>query len=250
MKVIKLKANLPYMGEEVLIIPFKKGKKDEVIKDYIAHIKEGNYLDNKDIEIKSSKISNVKKGHIMECINCGNLILKEHSFGGNFYDTPWDKKPNPDVRFCSQLCENAYYGNIYSKDFAYFTCISCGRTICQQNPGNGWHIQYREVYDELVCLKCYQEDILKNGIPIEKFEKGVISGMFFSFGNEEVFNAGYAEVPGYVNIKIEDQETVDRYCNKAIELIKNGYKVVTAYESMAYGGSEGYVTMFCKKEEQ
>ena len=44
----------------------------------------------------------------------------------------------------------------------------------------------------------------------------------------------------------EEEESVKRYYEKAIELIDKGHKVVVAYESMAIGGLEGYVTLLKK----
>ena len=44
-------------------------------------------------------------------------------------------------------------------DFNYFYCEGCGRIVCEQNPSNGWHVQYRIIGGEQFCLKCYEEKI-------------------------------------------------------------------------------------------
>jgi len=177
----------------------------------------------------------------IECLYC-NKEAKE-DFTVVAYETPWDDEP-VEKHFCSEECRDEY---LYGDDFAYFYCDYCDREICQQNPRNGWHVQYRTVNGEAMCLKCYEEYILENGIEREKFENNQIPGMFFSWNNIEAREAGYQEVNGYINNHITGEESVKRFCEKAIELIDKGYKAVVAYESMAIGGLEGYVTLL-KKE--
>ena len=76
-----------------------------------------------------------------ECSNCGDGLARR-SFTRYVFETPWDNE-EVEKRFCSEDCEVAY---LYEDDFAYFTCHRCEREICEQNPRNGWHIQYRD-YD-------------------------------------------------------------------------------------------------------
>jgi len=123
------------------------------------------------------------------------------------YETPWDEEET-EKHFCSEECEEAY---LYTGDFSYFLCERCLREICSQNPSNGWHIQYREYDGEIICLKCYQEAILKDGVEREKLEKGIIPGMFFSWDNREAKEAGYREVLGFTNFYIHDQESLDAF---------------------------------------
>ena len=87
-------------------------------------------------------------------------------------------------------------------DFAYFTCHKCEREICEQNPKQGYHLQYRDYDGQMTCLKCYQDLIIENGVEREKLEEGFIPGMFFSFGNPEPLEAGYREVEGFRNYYI------------------------------------------------
>ena len=71
-------------------------------------------------------------------------------------------------------------------DFRYFECMACYRTICEQNPRNGWKVQYRvddfEDYEQ-ICLQCYQTELLENGVNREKIENGEIDGMFFNYND-------------------------------------------------------------------
>lgn len=178
----------------------------------------------------------------MECLNCFEEAQDE--FTAVVFETPWDKEPRV-KKFCSEDCMDDY---LYGGDFSYFTCAGCEREICRQNPRNGWHVQSRFVDGEEICLKCYEEEVLKNGVPKEKFENNRIPGMFFSYGNIEPREAGFIEVEGFINCHITGEESVRRLCQKALELIEKGYKVVVGYESMGIGGVEGYVTLM-KRED-
>lgn len=175
------------------------------------------------------------------CVNCSTPI--KHEVCTETYDTPFSDLPRI-LCFCCEDCEEKFL----SDSFAYFYCHECAREICSQNPANGWHTQYREVNGEMVCLKCYEKMILKDGIECEDYEKHNIRGMFFSSGNEEAINAGWQSVEGFEDICLNSKESVEKYCNKAIDLINKGYKCLNAWERLAYGGCEGYVTLFFKKD--
>jgi len=139
-------------------------------------------------------------------------------------------------------------GHFYSKDFRYFYCEFCDRSICEQNPANGWHVQVRYLdAGTPICLKCYEEHILKNGIDRESFEDGTIAGMFLE--TSELETAGYKPVPEFIDKHIQRESDAESYCKKALELIDAGYTIVTDYERMAIGGIEGYVTMYARKYE-
>ena len=95
--------------------------------------------------------------------------------------------------------------------------------------------------DEQVCNKCYEEYCFDNGIDLESFEAGTLSGLFFN--DSELQDHGYKELDSNF---INSQDSVDSYCQKAIDLINAGHKVITNYESLGIGGYEGYVTMWVK----
>jgi len=179
------------------------------------------------------------------CYSCSDRLARR-SLTRYVYETPWDDQ-EVEKLFCSDDCE---YNYLYGGDFSYFICGKCEREICGQNPRNGWHIQYRDYDDETVCLKCYEDLILTNGVEREKLENGKIPGMFFSYGNLEPKQAGYREVLGFTNFFISNSEQTERFRKKALELMDKGRKVVIGYERMAIGGGEGYVTMFEKAEEK
>jgi hypothetical protein len=195
-----------------------------------------------------------------ECFECGRIRPGNMMYQVDTYDTPFDKLPQT-VWVCK--CKPSLgkgYGRVYAEDclelmtdhswgdFRYFDCPVCGRFICEQNPRNGWHVQYREYpYEsgEQICLRCYEETILEDGHEREVFEAGQIPGMFFSHGNPEPIEAGYEIVEDFDHYHVGNPQPV---LDKAIELINTGHKVVIGYESMAIGGLEGYITMFSKEK--
>lgn len=198
---------------------------------------------------------------LVTCYSCGRVLLKDQAVPVEVFDDPWDKEPVI-IYVCPYewgplMQRGEYWGSCYDilfdtswADFRYFECYSCGRIVIRQSPYNGWHSYVRIDYEteEEICLKCYEEDILKNGIPKEPFARGEIPGMFFGQGNLEVLRAGYKEVDGYRYVFIRSDESVKNFCDKAIKLIDEGYKVIVAYESMAIGGLEGTVSLYAKKE--
>jgi hypothetical protein len=177
-----------------------------------------------------------------ECHNlCGKSAKKYYV--SEVYETPWEDEPTL-KHFCSEECQEAY---LYGGDFAYFTCDICGREVCQQNPSNGWMVQYRYEDDMMYCLKCYEEEILANGHREEIFKRGQIPGMFLN--DSDLINAGYEEVKHFENRFINNPVNAKPVIDKALELINNGFKIVVNYERMAIGGLEGYVTLWAKNND-
>jgi len=197
-----------------------------------------------------SRMQKYQKLHQQEQLHlwpCGFLERKYYLIGvtRELYDTPWEDEPK--VRFFhSDECEEAY---TRSGSFDYVDCEACGRTVCEQNPANGWMMQFRE-HKELgyVCLKCYETEILENGQPRSDFAGSRIGGgMFFSGDNREPLNAGYDYVYEFRDFFVSGPETARRFNRKALELIDGSHRVVTGYERLAIGGLEGYVSMFAKR---
>lgn len=155
------------------------------------------------------------------------------------YDSAFDDEPTVDNRrFCTRECLSNTEG--YDREH-YFTCDWCYRTVAL-SVGHNRH--YRHVDGEIVCLKCYREDILSNGMPREEFENNHIAGMFFSGDNAEPLKAGY-QIAQY-NVFVRDSSSIKAYCEAALKHIEQGCKVVTGYESLSIVGNEGYITMFVK----
>lgn len=176
-----------------------------------------------------------------ECLMCGRQARGSQSRYA--YDTPWDDRAT-EKYFCSEECGDSF---MYEEPYAYFWCMGCDRQVCEQNPDNGWHTQYRDYKGAMVCLSCYQDMILSDGVERDELESGNIPGMFFSYGNTEAVEAGYREVAGFDDFYIDSRENADRFRKKALEMMDEGKKVVIGYERMAFDGSEGYVTMMIKE---
>tara|TARA_R110002020_G_scaffold237375_1_gene449691 strand:+ start:267 stop:905 length:639 start_codon:yes stop_codon:yes gene_type:complete len=201
------------------------------------------------------------------CYECDRERPKDATNVYELYSTPWD-----DVGTTSYLCndefghaeverENGrevfdswkYYESCVEvltdsgwSDFRYFECVGCYRTICEQNPKNGWHVQYRindpEEYEQ-VCLKCYQDEILENGISRESVENGELSGMFFNRGELD----DWEKVMDYIHIN--ESKTVQQVLDNILGWMDEDYKVVIDYERMGIGGLEGYISVYRKKVE-
>lgn len=177
---------------------------------------------------------------------CGFLQRKYHPIGvmRELYDTPWDDQPKTRF-FHSDECEEAY---TKSGSFDYVDCEGCGRTVCEQNTRNGWMVQFKDHADlGYVCLRCYEEEILKNGQSRSDFEGTRIKGgMFFSSDNREPKGKGFEEVSEFKDYFVNGPETAKPYNKHALSLIDSGHRVTTAYERLAIGGLEGYITMMSK----
>ena len=191
-------------------------------------------------------------GRLVTCFECEAEKPIEEMYEVALYDSPFGDEPHieylckakPDYYEYAENCLEVLYDTSWA-DFRYFTCVGCGREVCRQSPGNGWMGQVRVVDDEEICLRCYEEHILEHGIDREAFEAGRLEGMFFSGDNHEPLDAGYTEI--LHNIFINSTESARRVCQAAIEFIDSGDKVVVGYESLAIGGSEGYISLFVKE---
>ena len=200
----------------------------------------------------------------VQCYECDRERPKDATYEYELYSTPWD-----DVGDTAYLCKDEfghaelerengrevfeswkYYeccvevltDNGWS-DFRYFECVRCYRTICEQNPKNGWHVQYRVDGDdyEQVCLKCYQDEILEYGISRESVENGELSGMFFNTGELDEWE----RVMDYIHI--DNSNTVQEVLDNILGWMDEDYKVVIDYERMGIGGLEGYISVYRKK---
>lgn len=193
----------------------------------------------------------------VECYECGAKgRVGRRMLAVEVYNEPWQEAPDT-IHVCREVFGPAadgfgdYGRSCYDlltdtgwADFRYFECGECSRMVIRQCPRNGWHSYVREVEDEEVCLKCYEESIFADGLPRDGFEEGRISGMFCDKG--ELTEHGFALVDGFEDCYISDQESSRRFCDKALALIDAGHAVAVDYERMAIGGSEGYVSLYSR----
>lgn len=192
-----------------------------------------------------------------ECRECGTKRRKQDVYTLELYDTPWDVKPRieyvcketpanvkkafmKEYRRSTDSCEELLTDTSWA-DFRYFECAWCYRTICEQNPRNGWHTQYRYVNDcEQVCLKCYEAELLEHGLENEreKLESGQLAGMFFN--DSELTEHGYTKASDEFVRGTKEAKTI---CERVLSLMKD-YRVVINYESLGLGGGEGYISIW------
>jgi len=172
-------------------------------------------------------------------------IFKELALTPEFWSRPFDETPEENY-FVNYFAADCYRGIIYSKDFAYFDCDDCGRTICQQNPSNGWMSQMHIIDGCQICNKCYEEKTLVDGIN-DEFDGTNIPGQFYNY--KEIEEAGWEEVEGH--ILAGSGHSGYRDPKDAIGIIQKwidaGKKVLVNYNSMAIGGLGGYVSIYIKE---
>jgi len=200
--------------------------------------------------------------NLFECEECGTKKPKSQMYRFEAYDTPWDDTPRI-LYVCKEMpqemkdsynmqyresCEELLTDSSWA-DFRYFECDECGRFICEQNPRNGWHVQYRELdhghaildYAK-VCLKCYESMMFEDGLTDDDLEAGKLSGMFFN--DSELEEHGFQKIPEFDYVHVTSETKAKQIIERAKILKASGHKVVINYESMAIGGLEGYVTLW------
>jgi len=205
-------------------------------------------------ELPISELRQMVAAAMVECDECCEPVRKggPASIDLEVWDRPFDDEPRTITlhhsrghasemfRTRSQTCSERIYDTSWS-DFRYFDCAGCNRTICEQNPSNGWHSQYRIVDGDQLCLKCYEEELMEHGVDRESIESGTLPGMFFSGGNPEPLAAGY-EPYGDRFVR----GSADTVCQEVLALMDSGRQVVIGYESMGMGGGEGTVSLHSK----
>ena len=186
---------------------------------------------------------------IKECYECGETFKKrEKRKILKVYDDPFALKPRT---VAVHIDNDDGHGDCFDRmfdtswsDFRYFTCDSCNRIVARQRADNGWRSHVKIIDDEEICIDCYQKSRLENGDPLEAFD-GHIPGDFYN--SSDISAHKWTLVSGFSNVHITGRESVQRFCDKAKELIRDKFKVLVDHDSMAYGGIEGYVSLYCKR---
>jgi len=246
-KLIDLSIDFPYVGDEVVRIPLGENE-EATISEYLERVKEGNYLDELP-KLNWTTQSHLKRQEedLTECHNCEQPIYKKDGIATEWYDTPFKKEPVERV-FCSNFCADGYKGQIYSKDFAYFTCCECERTICEQNPLNGWHVQWRPLDEgsgEQICLACYKKRLLESGLTDEEIASGTMHGMFFN--TRDLDEAGFIEHSSHNVKNTDDAKAVSEELKK---LKAEGNIVLINYDRLAIGGLEGFIEVYYRPAKE
>lgn len=201
-----------------------------------------------------------------ECWACGRKGLVHDGLTGllplEVYSSPWDDEPitiyvhdNENLKpYTWTPCREATTSPDVT-DFHYFTCEGCYRDVIVRNPRNGWHNYSRIVNEcEEWCLRCVEEVLKQEGIAgfeVELeglFERGRLFGMFFSVG--ELEGEGWEPEPGFHDAHITTEEQAMDLAARGQALHQRRRRIIIAYESMAIGGLEGYVTLFSKEPRE
>ena len=198
-----------------------------------------------------------KKLH--ECHECGEKFKPGETIKSGavqklkIYDNPWATEPST-VKVHTHN-DDGRHGSCLDKltdtswaDFRYFYCFACGRLIISQCPYNGWRSYIHEEHGEEICVACYQQETLTNGMAKDVLESGRVPGDFFE--DDEIANHGWALVQGYDNIRIAGSGQAKAFCDTALSFIAKGMKVLINYESMGIGGGEGYVSLYQRLREE
>lgn len=190
-----------------------------------------------------------RRCHECDCFRNINNLYKVEAF-----DSPWDDEPRT-IYVCR---DDVYTPSRYNDDcfelltdtgwadFRYFTCGGCFRLVIRQCPSNGWHSYVRIVNEcEEWCLRCYEEELLENGlndVGREALEEGSIPGMFFN--ENELPDAGWEQVGE--DRFINSEQSAHDLCDEVLNLMDKDFKVIVGYLSLGIGGGEGYVSLWKK----
>ena len=186
------------------------------------------------------------------CVLCDELRPKADMTPVDLYGSPFDEAPE-ECWVC--LVEDPDNGGLTCFDRlvqdGYFECEDCNRTVRTMHSNN-MHSHVHVVTDDRgdvvgqICLRCYEKQLLREGVPNHELDNGKISGMFFSEDNHELSDAGFEHVGDKF---VKGAESAQRVCDKALGLKAQGYIVVFAYESLGICGSEGHISVWKKLHE-
>ena len=189
-----------------------------------------------------------------ECHECGERFHKGESKQIlKIYDDPWADQPRTIAVHDQNDDESERYsGSCLDKltdtswaDFRYFLCDCCQRLVISQCPDNGWRSYQKDTPDgQVICVRCWQENILENGHEIGELSEGIVPGDFYN--HQDLSSHDWVLVQGMGHSHITGQESAKRFADRALELIDEGNKVLVNYDAMGIGGGEGYVSMYIK----
>jgi hypothetical protein len=197
----------------------------------------------------------VKDSSHIICEEFDVVAYKSLSIKSDLYLRPFDEEPE-DKYYCSSLALDCTKGAIYEKDFCFFTCESCERCICEQNPSNGWDVQYRVLpTSEFICIKCLEDTNLEDGVSLDSLgtieepsKKVPYSAMFFN--TSDLLDNGWVPYGESILIGSGRQgfghADVVSLNKSAFELIRSGKKVNMCINSLAIGGLGGYIQLYVK----
>lgn len=266
-KVLKLIISY-FGGDDVVYLPVEENIDDENVdtfkelKEKWEKVKWGYHgtAEVKLIKVPKKVLDTVKDfDNTTRCTELDIWCFTDLMHDPELYSRPFDKNPQGSLFSCN-FAIDCMKGEVYSKDFAYFECADCNRTICEQNPSNGWHVQYRHVDGDCgdrICLKCYEEQQFKEGVDIDDvIRKQQLPGMFFNTSDLE--REGFEVVEGWDSVEVgmgritstEPSGVFKRLADARDQGVFKDKIVIINYESMAIGGLGGYFSIYVKPKQQ
>jgi hypothetical protein len=183
------------------------------------------------------------------CYECSEKFKHgENKAKLEIYLDPWGTKPSI-VRV--HIGNDDGNGDCFDKltdtswsDFRFFECAHCERLIARQRADNGWRSHVKHIVGEEICVKCYQESRLEDGDPVAAFTGESLMGDFFN--PSDISAHDWSLVPGYHGHFINSKKSSEKFCETALDLIRDGHKVLVDWGAQAYGGGEGYYSLYVK----
>lgn len=193
----------------------------------------------------------------VECEEFEVICFKELTYRVEMFNTPYSESHTE--YFCGWFAYDCRKGGVYSKDFQWVDCPCCQRTICEQNPSNGWMVQFRHIniadadYDDenYVCSECFETTVMREGIDLETvIEKNSLVGSWFTDGELEEY--GYVKVEGMQELTIGSGRFSYKDPQLFFDLLKSrknagefeNHTVLFQYDSMAIGGLGGAISVW------
>ncbi len=198
--------------------------------------------------MKTPKYQRLDSHETVKCNEFDIWFYKETGIEPELYSTPFYLTPE-DYFFCCYFAYDCYYGRVYSGDFQYFECSECERDICQQNPRNGYHTQFRFIDDEMICEKCYNERLLRDGSDIEEIirTEEIQAGFFNS---NDLSKHGWALYQDCITVGAGRFNSVPKsmFFARLAELPKSNDYLIDI-DSMAIGGMGAEVSIYQRVKE-
>lgn len=264
MKNQLIKLTIDYFGgEDTIYLPLQENLDEESLETFEElkakwEGKKWGYHGNAFVELVDNHPENLNLdfNETTKCSKFDIWCFTSEMIDPELYSRPFDKNPDGDLYSC-HFAVDCVKGDVYSKDFAYFECEECNRTICQQNPSNGWHIQYRHTDGGMICLQCYEKDQFENGVDIDEIIKGQrLDGMFFN--DSELKENGFVKLENLDGRsigmgRVSTHSVSGFFYDLQAEKDKGTFDdkiVIISYEDMAIGGLGGSVSIWVKTKSK
>lgn len=204
----------------------------QAVNELIDRTKEiaGGSLTESDHKLKFIELTNYETER---CDESDLMIYSELAYKpSNWYSRPYDTTPTS-FSFLSVDMADAKAGEHYSKDFNWYYCESCGRTICEQNPSDGYHVQGgHDEEGNFECNKCKEERMLNEGSDLNK-ELGEVSKYTTQSECEEAgwtyaesFTVGNGRFSSGISPQKVNKYLKDKYPNSKVLIVLDELSII------------------------